>query len=637
MTAFHSANHKQKASHYLLLVLVLGSAGLIYLLGNDKIALWDRDEPRFAQASREMTRGQDFIVPYFNHDYRFDKPILVYWVMTANYRIFGVGDFGARFGSGISGVLACGLMYLLASRLFNRRVGLTAAAILASMPLLIIESKLATADALLAVFLVATLGLWLGLQQGPRRWYWVVLLGLALGLGTLAKGPVIWLFIWAGSMATVLLRLRRGRLASIWVIPAGVAGLVGLWWWGPPGIVQTAQQRTELLCWLGVGFLILGLPIAAAMSSGHVNGQGSKRTRLLSSYGLVVLGMAIAAGVFLPWALTAMIRTDGAYWSKGVARHVVQRSIESIEGYGEPPGYYLLSWIVCAFPWSLLGPLAIWQGWQIRKRDRRVAGLLGWIIGPWVVLELVQTKLLHYSLGCHVGMALLIAVLLYRWRHKLREKMLSKTLGRMGLSALWIVGLIVAVAMLAGVVALRIGPMAGLPQAEAAHNELLAGAVLAGLAAIGTALAIRRNLARGMGSAAVAWGFAGVMLWAAIAGAWMAPLIGSYRLSPRAADAAREISPAGTRFVLFGFSEPSVIWYLKANEKVRIVHKVEDFLREFQTDEPICAIVTKDKMDKLKASGFDPSDVGRPVEGIVLSKWRTEELWVGLNKTAVKD
>ncbi|MCK4850743.1 MAG: glycosyltransferase family 39 protein, partial [Phycisphaerae bacterium] len=121
------ASYKQKASHYLLLAVVLGSAGLVYLLGNDRIALWDRDEPRFSQAGREMTRGEDFIVPYFNDDYRFDKPVLIYWLMVVNNWIFGVGDFAARLGSSISGVLACGLMYLVGRRLFNRQVGLMGA------------------------------------------------------------------------------------------------------------------------------------------------------------------------------------------------------------------------------------------------------------------------------------------------------------------------------------------------------------------------------------------------------------------------------------------------------------------------------------------------------------------------------
>ncbi len=628
------ASYKQKASHYLLLAVVLGSAGLVYLLGNDRIALWDRDEPRFSQAGREMTRGEDFIVPYFNDDYRFDKPVLIYWLMVVNNWIFGVGDFAARLGSSISGVLACGLMYLVGRRLFNRQVGLMGAAIVASFPLFMVESKLATADALLTVFMVSALGLWLGMQAGQRRWYWAVLLGLALGLGTLTKGPVIWLFIWAGSMATLLLQMRRGRRWGLWLVAASVVGLAGLWGWGPPKTVQTGAEIGELLGWLGGGLLILSLPVAGAISLGPSEGKGRDWRRLFKSYGLVVLGMVVAAVVFLPWGLAAVIWTNGAYWSEGVGRHVVQRSAESLEGHWGPPGYYLASWIVCAFPWSVLGPVALWQGWRISKRDRRVAGLLGWVIGPWLVLEVVQTKLVHYVLGCYPAMALLIAVVLYQWRHKLGEKMLSR-LARMSLSALWIIALVLAIGMILAVGVLALGPIAELGEGATGRYGLVLGAGLAGLVVIATALAVRVSLKKGSGSAAVASGFVGVMICGAIAGGWVAPRIGSYRISRRAAEAAREISPGETRFVLFGFDEPSVIWYLKSNRKVVIVKTVEEFVGDYEKDEPICAIVSKKKMEKLKASGFELAEARSWVEGLYL-EWppRKIELWVGLNKAA---
>ena len=114
----------------------------------------------------------------------------------------------------------------------------------------------------------------------------------------------------------------------------------------------------------------------------------------------------------------------------------------------------------------------------------------------------------------------------------------------------------------------------------------------------------------------------------------MAPVIGSYRVSRRAADAARELSGPGCRYVLFGCNEPSLIWYLRANEEVQIVRKAEDFLRQFKAAEPVCAIVHKDKLDKLTAAGFDSTAdrADRWVEGINLDRWRKEELWVGVNK-----
>ena len=636
-------NSKQNPGHYLLLATVLLLAGLVYLLGNQRITLWDRDEPRFAQAAREMFQRQDFIVPHFNGNYRFDKPVLVYWLMAGNYRLFGACDFAARLGSGICGVLACALTYLLGRGLFNRRIGLTGSAILAGCPLVIAESKLATADALLAVFLVAVLGLWLAMQTGKWRRPLIILLGAALGLGTLTKGPVIWLFLWAGSMGAVLLQMRRKNLWLGVLTVASVTVLAGLYLWlGMPRQVQNAEQIAALLGWLGGGLIVLALPVAGAISLGKNPPEGLG-PRTLKSFGLVLIGMLIAAAIFLPWGLTAVARTNGAYWTEGVGRHVVQRSAQSLEGHWGPPGFYLAGWLVCAFPFSVLGPLAVWQAWRIRKRDWRMSGLLGWVLGPWLVLEVVQTKLVHYVLGCYPAMALLIAVLLYRWRGKLRKELLSKTLGRMGLSALWIIaGLLGAAMLVVGI--MTVGLLAEMGIEGIARYQLLLASAAAGAVTLLTGLAVRKSLLAGRSTATVVWGFTGVMTWAVIAGVWLLPTVSQYRISPRAAAAAKQISPSGTQFVLFGFDEPSLIWNLGSArldkppgdyKNVLIPKKAEQFVADFQQDQPVCAIVSEKKLAQLISASFDRPGEGTWVEGIYPADVRKIKLWVGLNKPAM--
>ena len=635
-------HRKQKASHYVLLATVLTVSGLVYLLGNERIALWDRDEPRFAQAGREMFQRQDFIVPYFNGEYRFDKPVLVYWVMAGDYRLFGSCDFAARFGSAICGMLACGLLYVVGRCLFNPRVSLMASAILAGCPLMMAESKLATADALLAVFLVAGLGLWMGLQTGRRSWLWTILLGLALGLASLTKGPVIWLFLWAGSMAAVLLQLRRRTLWLSGVSVCSVMVLGGLHFWlGIPSQVHTGGQVAMLLAWLGGGLVVLALPVAGAVSLGD-NPVEKLGQRTLKSFGLVLVGMLIAAAVFLPWGLAAVSRTDGAYWTQGVGRHVVQRSTESLEGHWGPPGFYLAGWMVCAFPWSVLGPLAVWQGWRIRRRDWRMAALLGWVIGPWLVLEIVQTKLVHYVLGCYPAMALLMAVLLYRWRGKLKAKLTSTWLGGAALSALWIIGVLIALVMI-GAGIMTVGLLAETGIEGISRYELLLAGMGAGGVALLTGLAVRRSLLAGKSSAAIGCGFAGVMVWGVLVGAWLLPAFSQYRISPKAATAARLISPAGTQFVLFGFDEPSLIWYLgetnldlptEIYKNVLLPKKAEEFAADFHGNEPVCAVVSEKKLATLESAGLVRADQGKWVQGIYPADGKCIRLWVGLNESA---
>src|SRR3954464_9483067 len=78
---------------------------LFHILGTWTLPLIDRDEPRFAEASREMIEGGNYIVPYFNNQLRLDKPPLTYWAQVASYRILGENDFAARFPSAIAAAL----------------------------------------------------------------------------------------------------------------------------------------------------------------------------------------------------------------------------------------------------------------------------------------------------------------------------------------------------------------------------------------------------------------------------------------------------------------------------------------------------------------------------------------------------
>ena len=52
---------------------------LFHMAGTWSLPLIDRDEPRFAEASREMIERGDYIVPRFNNQLRLDKPPIAYW------------------------------------------------------------------------------------------------------------------------------------------------------------------------------------------------------------------------------------------------------------------------------------------------------------------------------------------------------------------------------------------------------------------------------------------------------------------------------------------------------------------------------------------------------------------------------
>jgi 4-amino-4-deoxy-L-arabinose transferase-like glycosyltransferase len=68
------------------------------------IPLVGPDEPRYSQIAREMFERGDFVTPKLGGFDWFEKPALLYWLQIAAYKIFGVTEFAARFGSALFGL-----------------------------------------------------------------------------------------------------------------------------------------------------------------------------------------------------------------------------------------------------------------------------------------------------------------------------------------------------------------------------------------------------------------------------------------------------------------------------------------------------------------------------------------------------
>ena len=89
------------------LILFLHRCG-IYLYGLGHLPLLGPDEPRYAQIGREMFLRGDLITPTLGGHPWFEKPALLYWLMIASYKIFGVSEWSARLPAAVAGLLDCG-------------------------------------------------------------------------------------------------------------------------------------------------------------------------------------------------------------------------------------------------------------------------------------------------------------------------------------------------------------------------------------------------------------------------------------------------------------------------------------------------------------------------------------------------
>jgi 4-amino-4-deoxy-L-arabinose transferase-like glycosyltransferase len=330
----------------------------VLLPGTAVLPLLDRDEPRFATATREMQERADWFVPTFNGDFRFDKPVLIYWLMRGGYAVARVGELGARLPS-IAAALALVLLTAAAGRRwFDATTGLVGAAALATCLQFFIHGRLALADmvmvACVALSQIALARLLLdpapeddAADRKSRRWWWALWLGLALGF--LAKGPIAWA---VPALSLILLR---------WVF------------WRKP------------LPW--------------------------SRLRALPGGGLMLV--LIAA-----WGVPALIITHGDFFRVGIGKHVVDRGLDGFNARAYSVFFYLKTAPLSLFPWFVFLPLA-WLGAR-RRWSAHVAWLVCWALAPYLIFTPYATQLPHYVLPGFPALFLLIALGLElpanRWR-----------------------------------------------------------------------------------------------------------------------------------------------------------------------------------------------------------------------------
>ena len=72
-------------------ILLLTLLGIyFFIFGNWFLAITSPDEGKNAYAALHMLTTGDWIVPYYNCQYRFEKPPLLYWLTALSFKLFGV-------------------------------------------------------------------------------------------------------------------------------------------------------------------------------------------------------------------------------------------------------------------------------------------------------------------------------------------------------------------------------------------------------------------------------------------------------------------------------------------------------------------------------------------------------------------
>jgi 4-amino-4-deoxy-L-arabinose transferase-like glycosyltransferase len=355
---------KWSLAHPRLALIILSL--LVLIPGLFTLPPLDRDESRFAQATKQMLETGDFVEIRFQDEARNKKPVGIYWLQALSAGALTAPPhsqiWAYRIPSILGAIAAALLVFALGQRLFDRATGLLAACFLAVSVSLVVEGHIAKTDAMLLATIVAA------------QW---ALAHIYLGRRMLTKA--------------LSPEMERGLLAT----PAPWA-LIAVFW---------LAIGASILVKGPVGpFVIFATLITLAISD--------RDWRLLVSVRPLV-GIMVAALVVLPWGIAIWIETDGQFFRDALVGDFGDKLVEGQERHGGWPGYYLLvSWVMF-WPATLMLAPAVVDAWRNRNVPQ-IRFLIAWIVPAWVIFEIIPTKLPHYVLPLYPALALLCAATLMK-------------------------------------------------------------------------------------------------------------------------------------------------------------------------------------------------------------------------------
>ena len=213
---------------YLFIFLIIIA---FYLYGLGQLPLLGPDEPRYAEVAREMLLRGDYITPTLGGYTWFEKPSLLYWMMAASFKVFGVSEWAARLGPAL-----CGLLTIVAIAFVGHEIkrGLSTVVVTATCLGLIVFSRAASFDIVVTMTATWALACFLLRELTKRRGYLIGFYSF-VGLSLLAKG-LVGVVIPFGVVGAYYLLRRAWPARSVWVsliwgVPLALA--VSAVWYGP--------------------------------------------------------------------------------------------------------------------------------------------------------------------------------------------------------------------------------------------------------------------------------------------------------------------------------------------------------------------------------------------------------------------
>ena len=174
--------------------MIIVAVAACMLFANSNYPLFEPDETRNSQLAINILDSGNWLSLELSGKPYWDKPPLLAWLTAASYAVFGISEWSTRLPSILTSMFLIGFVVYAGTKLLGFRT-----AAIGSVALLLawgfsFQSRYVTMDALLMLFsTVVTLATAIGMTARESRSAqrgWLIVAGIALGLGILAKGPI---------------------------------------------------------------------------------------------------------------------------------------------------------------------------------------------------------------------------------------------------------------------------------------------------------------------------------------------------------------------------------------------------------------------------------------------------------------
>ena len=336
-------NFLKEKSIYFILFFTL----LVFLQGVVKLPVMDRDEARFATASKTMMETKNFVDIKMQDEVRYKKPVGIYWLQSAANFFFGEPPYDKiwvyRLPSITGVILSIFFIFNFVRKEYSNEDALLCVYFLILPILTISEVHQAKTDGFLFFTVVASnLILIKGLKDDSlelknKLFFWFI-----SAVGVLLKGPIIFIF-------TIL----------------------------PLCVLSIFKKKNYLkIIWTFSGFFLFLL-------------------------------------ISIPWFVAITKISDGLFWHESAVNDLFNKVRSGQESHGFPPGYYSLLMLLMFWPGVIFIPNLIKKVLKdfklsFLKKDYEIF-IFFWFIVPFILYELIPTKLPHYIFPCYAALSILLS------------------------------------------------------------------------------------------------------------------------------------------------------------------------------------------------------------------------------------